>query len=249
MEFTPLDFKKGVLEKVFPRKNLLLRPPIANGDQLLIVMSLSYPVIDFNLLDRILIMSSFSKITPILVLNKTDEANDEQIAKIRKIYSQLQLPIHGISALEKKGLEPVKKVLENKLSILIGPSGVGKSSFLNALDSNLVLKTGVLGLKQGKGKHTTRTSMFYHVNKGLIADTPGFSRLDLPDIDKEELSLLYDDYRPFSLNCQFNGCLHHKEKKCGVKEAVDQGILDRERYNRYLYFLEELKDKEERRYK
>lgn len=238
---------KGVIEYIDERKNLLPRPAISNSDQLLIVMSLSYPKIDYNVLDRLLVLSQWHKIKPIIILNKKDEDYDNIGIKIADTYP---FDVFLVSAISGEGIDKLVDILRDKLSVLAGPSGVGKSSILNILDSKLLKETGVLGEKLKRGRHTTRTSQFYEVDGGLIADTPGFSRLDLPiEMEMEDLTLYYPEFNEFSKDCYFNGCLHHMEKVCGVKKALSDGKIDQDRYDRYLYMLEEIKENKERRYK
>ena len=247
VEFIVDENDKGTIETIEARHNLLPRPAIANSDQLLIVMSLSYPTIDFNVLDRLLVLSQWHKIEPLIVLNKKDEDIDNIGPEIAKAYPFKVIEVSAVSGF---GVDTLKEVLKGKLSVLAGPSGVGKSSILNVLDSKLLKETGVLGDKIKRGRHTTRTSMFYEVAGGLIADTPGFSRLDLPiEMVMEDLTRYYPEFQEFTKDCYFNGCIHHKEKVCGVKEALKEGKLDQGRYDRYLYMLEEIKENKERRYK
>lgn len=238
---------KGTIESIEERINLLPRPAIANSDQLLIVVSLSYPKIDFNVLDRLLVISQWHKIKPVIILNKKDEDFDNIGLKISGSYP---FEVYEISAITGYGIDRLKNILVDKLSVLAGPSGVGKSSILNKLDTKLLKETGVLGDKLKRGRHTTRTSQFYEVDGGLIADTPGFSRLDLPiEMVMEDLTQYYPEFYEFTKDCYFNGCLHHMEKVCGVKKALSEGKINQDRYNRYLYMLEEIKENKERRYK
>ena len=249
VHFNVLERDKGIIESIEEKKTFLIRPPIANGGQLYIVMSLSLPELDYNLLDRLILLGKSSNISVGLILNKKDEEKKGFLAIVSEAYKNAGIQLLPVSAVSGQGMDMIKRNLENKLTILVGPSGVGESSILNALDSTLVLKTGSLGEKISRGRHTTRVSEFYQVGNGLIADTPGFSRLDLPAIEKQDLSALYDEFAPYKGDCQFLSCLHHKEKKCGVKKAVEEGLIDEGRYKRYLYFLEELTEREERRYK
>lgn len=247
VEYVVDEHNKGSIEYIEDRRNLLPRPAIANSDQLLIVMSLSYPKIDYNVLDRLLVLSQWNKIDPIIVLNKKDEDTNDLGSIIKKVYP---FPICEVSANTGYGIDALKNILKGKLSVLAGPSGVGKSSILNALDGELILTTGLLGEKLKRGRHTTRTSEFYAVEGGLIADTPGFSRLDLPiEMNMEDLTGFYPEFYEYSRNCYFNGCLHHKEKNCQVKKALEENKIDKDRYDRYIYLLEEIKENKERRYK
>lgn len=247
VEMTPTEEGKGLIETVKVRKNLLRRPAIANGDQLLIVMSLSYPQLDFNVLDRMLVIAVRTGLEPVLILNKADEAEAGLEDEVRRAYP---LKILAVSARSRVGIEDLKALLRNRMSIFAGPSGVGKTSLLNQLEGRMLNPTGSLGEKIKRGRHTTRTTTFYQIGDGLLADTPGFSRVDLPpEMNKEDLPPLYREYATLAPGCQFKGCLHWREADCRVKDAVEEGTLDRGRYERYLYLLEELKIQEERRYK
>ncbi len=247
VEYQPMGAGAAIIEKIQPRHSLLQRPLIANGDQLLIVMSLSFPLLDYHVLDRLLIQAVYGGISPVLIMNKGDEEDGELLAMLQKGYP---FPLYRISALTGEGIETVKTLLKDRFSILAGPSGVGKTSILKAMDSRILSATGNLGEKLQRGRHTTRTTRFFEIAGGMLADTPGFSRVDLPEAMKpEELKECYPEYGPYRQLCRFKGCLHENEEECGVKEAVHRGLLDPGRYERYRYFLQELKEKEERRYK
>lgn len=247
VDFTSDRDSKGTIENIHNRVNLLPRPAIANSDQLLIVMSLTYPKLDYNVLDRLLVLAQWHKMVPVIVLNKKDEDTNNLGREISETYPFLSIEVSAFSGY---GIEELKNILAEKMSVLAGPSGVGKSSILNVLDSKLLKETGTLGEKLKRGRHTTRTSQFYEVSGGLIADTPGFSRIDLPgDMEPAELGRLYPEFAKYTVECHFNSCLHQKEKSCGVKDALARGEIDQGRYERYIYMLEELRFNKERRYK
>lgn len=248
VSFTTFDEDKGIIEGIELRKNSMDRPKIANVDQMLLVMSLSYPKLDYNVLDRLLVTTLRNGIKPVILFNKLDQFNIDEIKGISKIYEAYDKLF--ISAKTGVGLQELKELVRDKLSVLAGPSGVGKSSILNALEGKVLNSTGSLGMKIKRGKHTTRVSSIYLTNEGLIADTPGFSRVNFPkDMEVRELPDLYLEYNKVSNKCKFKGCLHYMEKDCEVKNLVGKGLLDEDRYERYRYFIEELKDLEERRYK
>jgi len=240
--FEPLTEETGVIEKVLPRKNELIRPPIANVDQVIIVNSLANPEPDLWLLDRLIILALWNDVEPIICFNKADLVRDEEILHLKNIYEQAKLKVLICSAKESLGIDELRTILNEKVSAFAGPSGVGKSSILNALQPGLRLQTGEVSEKSRRGKHTTRHVEIISLNSGgLVADTPGFSSLRLPsEIIREELSFLFPDFEPFRKKCKFSTCLHKEEPFCGVREAVEKGKLGESRYKNYLAFLEEV---------
>lgn len=241
--------KKAVIEKVHERKTELTRPSIANIKQVILVIALKDPDPDFWLLDRLLILAEHKQIKPLLCFNKVDLISSEGEEKVVKSYAKTNFPILLTSSKTKRGLDELKKALENKISVMAGPSGVGKSSLVNALEPGLTLKTGDLSEKLGRGKHTTRHVELIRLScEGLLADTPGFSQIYLPDdLKREDLLKYYPEFFEFNSKCKFKTCLHRDEPQCAVREAALSGVLDYDRYQRYLVILEEV-IKEERRY-
>ncbi len=240
--------KKAVIEQVLPRKTQLVRPPIANVDQAVIVTALAKPEPDFWLLDRLLVMVQFSLVIPVLCFNKCDMVSSEEAQKVKEVYERAGFHSILASAKEGWGLDQLKEALKDKISVFAGPSGVGKSSLLNALESGLSLKTGEISEKMGRGKHTTRHVELIRLSwGGFIADTPGFSSIYLPKgLKREELIKYYPDFLEYQHLCRFTTCLHRDEPQCAVKEAVSLGNLDKMRYERYLGILEEVIEQERR---
>ncbi|MDK2823502.1 MAG: ribosome biosis GTPase / thiamine phosphate phosphatase [Clostridia bacterium] len=247
--FEPISQEKGVIEDLLPRKNELIRPPIANVEQVIIVSSLVNPEPDLWLLDRLTILALWNDIKPILCLNKADLSSQEKIANLKKIYEQAKFKVLVTSAKKNLGIDDLKGVLKDQISVVAGASGVGKSSILNAIQPDLRLQIGEVSLKLKRGKHTTRHVELIPLHfGGLVADTPGFSSLNLPeDIMREQLSFLFPDFDQYRNNCKFSTCLHKEEPECSVREAVQKGELAQNRYNNYLAFLEEV-IKQERSY-
>ena len=235
----------GVIERVLPRRTLLVRPPVANVDQAVIVFAVREPDPNPWLLDRFLILVSASGVRPLICFNKVDLTKDGQVdlvSRYKEVYSLVM-----ISARTGEGLEFLRQALQGKVSVFAGPSGVGKSTILNALHPGLALKTAELSSKLKRGRHTTRhVELIALPRGGFVADTPGFSSLDLPDIKPEELSDHFPEMDAYFGKCHFNRCLHDKEPGCAVKSAVESGFINKERYLRYLEFLKELKER--RRY-
>jgi ribosome biogenesis GTPase len=230
-----------------PRFNLLSRPKAANITLALIFFAAKNPLPDFLLLDKMLIMCLFHKINPVICFNKWDLLSDtekEELLKTLSVYRDCGFPLFVFSTFKLGEAESLMLHLKNQTVVLAGPSGVGKSSFLNALFPALCLPTGNISERLRRGKHTTRcTEMLLMDANALIADTPGFSLLDLPpQIAYNSLASFYPEYGKLP-SCRFDSCVHHKEPGCSVKEALKEGALNINRYNRYLYLLEELQKK------
>lgn len=241
-----VEFEDDYIMKLLPRKNFLIRPPICNIDQALIVSSSKEPDFSSNLLDKFLLMIEHLKIEPIIVISKMDLEN-EAINKYIADYRKANYRVYEISSKDNQGIEELKSIFKDKVTVITGQSGVGKSSLLNALDINLNLETNNISKSLGRGKHTTRHVELIKMYDGYIGDTPGFSSLEL-DITPEQLAVAYHDFKTYSHECKFRGCLHDSEPKCGVKQAVADGKISNERYEHYLINLQEVKKKEERKY-
>ncbi|MDD2509734.1 MAG: ribosome small subunit-dependent GTPase A [Syntrophomonas sp.] len=244
--FTPLEAGKGILESILPRKNELYRPRIANVNLLLIIMACKQPAPSLILLDKLLLMASFYRLTPQILLNKSDLPPDSKSVFIEDYYPRICLPPIKTSAKEKTGIDLLRKVIEKKIAVFAGPSGAGKSSLLNTLIDGVSVKTQELSKKVARGKHTTRHVELYPLRSGgWIADTPGFSLIETPAaIKSSELSGHFSELGSVAGGCRFNDCLHRGEKHCAVKEAVNEGLIAPSRYKNYLYILEEILAKE-----
>lgn len=244
--FEPLSDTEGVVEELLPRRNHLIRPKIANVDQCLIVLAVQHPEPDLLLLDRLLVSLYAAGIEPVLCLNKIDlDGSEELFDKINAAYAATGMTVLGISALNDRGIELLHRKMAGRHSTVAGPSGVGKSTLLNLLQSERVLQTGEISRKLQRGRHTTRTvELLPLANGGWIADTPGFSRLDLGmDITPDNLSDFYPDFAPLTEKCRFDACHHEQEPDCGVKAAVAAGEFSAERYQRYLILRELLRQR------
>lgn len=236
--------KTGNITGILPRRNELIRPAVANIDQALVVFAVTEPKPHFNLLDRFLIMMQRKDIPAVLCFNKKDIAEDSEIAELKQIYESCGYPVIFISALEQENIEQVKSLLKGKTTAVAGPSGVGKSSLINLLQSGIEMETGSISRKIARGKHTTRHSELLAIDEdSYIMDTPGFSSLYVNDFEKEELKYYFREFAPYEDRCRFHGCNHVHEPGCAVKEAVEQGIIHRIRYENYLEMYRELQEK------
>ena len=236
--------KKGNIDEVLERKNELIRPAVANIDQALVIFAVKKPEPNLNLLDRFLIMMQQKNIPCILVFNKSDLATEEERKDLEEIYKNSGCEILFISAKKDHGLEEVRAILTNKTSTVAGPSGVGKSSLINKLQSNINMETGSISEKIERGKHTTRHTEFIPIGEDtFIMDTPGFSSLAVFDMEKEELEQFYPEFDEYRDTCRFNGCSHTHEPGCSVKEAIEEKKISKERYENYKLIYEELKNR------
>ena len=236
---------EGMVERVIDRRNCLLRPPVANLDFLVLVASICQPSTNTLVLDKMIAIAEKKGITPIVVINKADLADT---VILEEIYQKAGIELYIVSALQPQTLEPLKSRLVGHTSVFSGNSGVGKSSILNAIDPSLILETGEISQKLGRGRHTTRTATLYHFAGGYLVDTPGFSSLDLEQVEpinKDELANCFREFAPFVDKCRFIGCAHYKEPNCGVRQAVVDGVIASSRYDSYVTMYEAVKDKKE----
>lgn len=233
-----------VIEKILPRKNLLIRPPLANLDQLIIVIA-TVPKPDFYIVDKLILFSYSYGIEPILVVNKQDQNTDIN-EYVKRVYQTI-IKVVYVSAKTGQGFEQLKNILNNKVNALAGQSAVGKSAIINQLFNFDVAKVGDLSKKINRGKNTTRHCEIFTYGEILIADTAGFTALDetLLPIPYFELPLYYKDYISYMPKCKYSDCKHVNESvcDCAVKSAVENGELDNERYKRYTEIYKTLEQK------
>ncbi len=245
-EFEILDGEKatGNVTGICPRKSLLVRPAVANVDQALVIFAAAVPAPNLNLLDRFLLMMGSRQIETVICFNKLDMVTDDKISELLEIYRQCDNKAFAISSREDVGMEKVFQVLEGKTTVLAGPSGVGKSSVVNHLYPMAKMETGAVSEKIGRGKHTTRHSELFTIGKDtFIMDTPGFSTLEIPDIEKENLKQYFTEFHTYEEKCKFTGCMHIHEPDCEVKRQVELGNINNIRYQNYLQMYEELKER------
>lgn len=243
VELEVLDEEKltGNIIKILPRVSEIIRPAVANVDQAMIIFAIQKPDPNFNLLDRFIIYMEQKKLPCIICFNKQDIASEEEKAAIAAAYEGSGCKVLFTSALEEDGLDEIRKLLKGKTTTVAGPSGVGKSSLINKLQTGTYMETGEISVKIERGKHTTRHSEMIAIDEDTyILDTPGFSSLQLFDVSRETLKDYYTEFDDYSSECRFLDCIHQNEPDCGIKNALREGRISQIRYDNYLLLLEEL---------
>lgn len=236
--------KLGNVEKILPRKNELIRPAVSNIDMALVIFASAKPDPNFNLLDRFLCMMEYQKVPVTICFNKIDLVDQEKLKEYSGIYEPAGYNVIFTCTKTKEGLGSIRSLLEGKTTTVAGPSGVGKSSIINCLQSDITMETGTISEKIERGKHTTRHSEIIPVSHDTyIMDTPGFSSMDVPGVEKENLWICYPEFVRHEPYCRFIGCSHINEPDCGVKAAVEDGEISPVRYENYKLLYEELKNR------
>ncbi|AZP93825.1 Ribosome small subunit-stimulated GTPase EngC [Enterococcus mundtii 1A] len=232
----------GYLLEVLPRKNQLVRPPVANVDLGVVVTSLIEPTFSYNLLDRFLVMLEYESIEPVIYLTKTDLAVDStQIKEIKETYEKIGYPV--IVPRTQGDTDELVRYFPERLTVFMGQSGAGKSTLLNQISPELELETGEISDSLGRGRHTTRHVELLPLYDGLVADTPGFSSIDFLVIEPVELSKQFPEFLDASVDCRFRECMHVKEPDCEVKRRVAAKEIAQTRYDNYLQFLQEVENR------
>ncbi len=236
--------KEGNIRKILPRRSRLIRPAVANIDQALVIFAIRKPEPNFNLLDRFLIMMEQQGLPSVICFNKSDIASAQDRADLQSAYETCGYQVFFISVKEEEGLRQERRVLQGKTTTVAGPSGVGKSSLINCLYPQAEMETGAVSEKIDRGRHTTRHSELFALDgESYIMDTPGFSSLQLFDMEKEELKDFYPEFREYEDGCRFRGCVHVSEPGCSVKAALAEGRISKVRYHNYTVLYEELKER------
>jgi ribosome biogenesis GTPase len=249
IEVTDIKDSEGNIMEILPRKSALIRPAVANIDQALLIFAINKPAPNYNLLDRFLIMMQQQGLECIICFNKNDIADKEEIQEITDIYKDSGCKMLFVSAAKNKGMDELMDILAGKTTAVAGPSGVGKSTLVNRLQSEVEMETGDISAKIDRGKHTTRHSELIAISDNTyIMDTPGFSSLSIFDMEKEELREFYPEFKPYEGECKFLTCAHIHEPVCGVRNALNAGKINKIRYNNYVTLYEELKESEKRKY-
>jgi len=237
-----VDFDANSITKVYDRKNELNRPTIANVDQALIINSAKRPNFSFLLLDKFLAMVEAFSITPIIIVSKVDLMNETELAELKRQlqYYSKYFQVIFYSSKTGMGIDEILASTANKVNVLAGQTGAGKSSLLNAINPKLNLETNEISVALGRGKHTTRHVEIYEFGNGFIADTPGFSKLEFLDFLADDLKFYYPDFFDFSSACKFHECTHNHEPGCEVKRLGELGEISQIRYDNYLAIYEEV---------
>ncbi len=255
ISFEHSENNEGTVTEIHKRQSELIRPPVANIEQAVLVFSLDEPALNLQLLDKFLVHIEHSGLEAVICFSKQDlikGAGDEpdqlDSSAVQKLYEEIGYRVFVTSAKEGEGLEPVRHILKGRLSVFSGQSGVGKSTLLNALLPELNLETGEISMRLGRGRHTTRhVELLALPDGGWVADTPGFSQLDFMEMEPEDLGRTFREFLPLAEECRFRGCLHHKEPGCRVREEAEAGgRVAASRYEHYLIFLQEMKDRKRR---
>lgn len=241
VEFDDNKDQLGYLTKVLKRKNSLIRPPMTNVDQAIVVTSCVEPDFSAILLDKILLNLEKNKIKPIIYLSKEDIALDK-LNKVRDIIADYE-KIYPVIYSSSVNIDEFYNLFKNKVTVFTGQTGAGKSTLLNQINPDLNLATAEISATLNRGKHTTRQVNLFSFNDGLIADTPGFSSIDLRDIELEDMPLLYPEFVKYMSGCKFRGCTHINEPSCAIKDELEAGNISIIRYNDYKTIRKEIESR------
>ena len=243
LQLTPLvgdlvkfDEQHCYILEILPRKNSLVRPPVANIDQAILITSVRHHDFSSHLLDKLITVVEFNHIKPIICFTKLDLLEEKEKAKMEKIISYYREI--GYEVFTNTEVEKIKGIFKQKVSVFTGQTGAGKSTLLNNLDSNLQIKTGEISMALGRGRHTTRHTELLSIEGGLVADTPGFSALSLEELSPEDIRDQFVEFNQYRHLCKYKDCMHRKEQHCMIKEKVEDGTILKSRYDNYLNFIE-----------
>lgn len=240
---------QGSIQSVLPRKVYIKRPKLANITQMILVVSIKDPKPDLLLLDKQIAFAEFLNVKVVIVLNKIDLDKKQQMQKIKEIYENIGYKVIETQAKEKFGIDELCYVISNNINAFSGNSGVGKSTLINGIFQKELTKEGEISQKNKRGKNTTTTIKLYEIEKNTyIADTPGFATFEISEIESKDLEKYFIEFRPFIKDCEFIGCTHIKEENCGIKQAVKEGKISLDRYERFCKIYEQLKEGEKRKW-
>lgn len=233
----------GVIEKIYPRSSRIIRPAVSNVTQAIVVFAVKNPDINEELLNKLLVSCEFNNLKAIVCFNKLDLELSDKEKSIENMVKSAGYEVIFLKAKEGYGIDKIKERLKGEITVLCGPSGVGKSTILNYIAGKELMETGVISDKLKRGKHTTRHSELIEIDGGFIVDTPGFSSFKIDFIEAEELQYYFPEFKNYLGSCKFTSCLHYKEPNCGIKKMVEEGLINRKRYNFYLKMLDEILNK------
>lgn len=237
-----IEKNKGTIEEIYERSSELIRPVVSNVTQAFVVFAMKNPDINFDLLNRFLMLCEYNNIKSIVCLNKMDLVSEEERNDIKEKINSIGYEVLFINAKRGIGVDTLKERINGNVTVLCGPSGAGKSTLINTLTEKYHMETGEVSEKIGRGKHTTRHSELIDVEDGYIVDTPGFSTLEINFIEKEDLKYCFPEFEEYNNSCKFRGCVHYKEPNCAVKNAVEEGKINSLRYDFYIRTLVEIMD-------
>lgn len=241
--------KEAVIDEIEERKVYIRRPKLSNLTQLVFVVSSKNPKPDLLMLDKQLVFAEFLNIRAIIVLNKTDLDKKEEFKKIKEIYTDIGYKVIETEATKIKGIQQLKKELKGNMNAFAGNSGVGKSTLINAIFNEQITEEGKISSRNKRGKNTTTATKLYEIDEETyLADTPGFSTFEISEVESKDLYKYFIEFKDYANECEFIGCTHIKEKTCGIKNAVEKGKINSERYERFCKIYQELKQKEERKW-
>lgn len=240
-----IENEKGLITTIFPRSTELIRPAIANVTQAIIVSAVKNPDFNTDLLNKFLVLCEDNGLKAIICFNKIDLISKEELENKISFVKSIGYDVLCTKAKEGQGIDEIRRHLLGNVTVLCGPSGVGKSTILNSILGRIAMKTGDISEKAKRGKHTTRHCELLEIEGGYIADSPGFSSLDVGAIKKEDLQYCFPEFKSYQNKCKFSTCLHYKEPKCAVKEALDAKKINKNRYDFYIKTLEEILSRRE----
>lgn len=243
VDVMPTEPGKGIIEAILPRRTLLQRPLVANVEQVILTFAAANPDVNHILVDRFLVLAEQSGLEAVVCINKMDLAKRQEIEELIALYRRIGYRVLPVTAATGEGIDELRNLLKDRVSVFSGPSGVGKSTLLNALEPGLQLTTGEVSAKIGRGKHTTRfAELLPLANGGFVVDTPGFSFTEFIELPEIELREYFTEMPVFAQTCKFSTCLHYKEPQCAVKAAVAEGQIEEQRYASYVAILEEIRE-------
>lgn len=232
----------SLINSIYPRVNEMIRPLISNVDQILLIFAAKKPDFSFLLLDQFLVLLEIANIKAKIIISKIDLLQLEELNDLKEglaYYQKIGYDVYYVDSKNKNGFDEINELFKDKISVLSGQTGAGKSTFINALIPGFQLQTGEISEALGRGRHTTRHSELYEFNGGYIGDTPGFSKLDFTLLNQEDVKHYFVEFDKYQ--CKYRGCLHESEPDCGVKDAYEKGYILSSRYENYLKFLKDIK--------